>query len=258
MRDLKDPKIFFLMGVGFVSVIGFADFLKLVFQIPETNPGLVAVYEKGEYEKESLDALRPYLTTGSTFLDIGAWAGYYSIHASKLVGREGRVIAFEPDPNNFRFLVANVRANLCANTICLPLAVGDTNTAATFWRDVANTGATSGKRESVPTPATSFTSLVVRLDDLFPCATVSAIKSDIQGAELRVLRGAEKLIERCHPVILFEWWPEGIRKFGDRPEDILEWLEKRGYRVTAIPSGERPNPNIEGYCNAIAKGIILP
>ncbi len=242
-----------ILAFGFASVLCSGDLLRLVFQIPENNPGLVTAYERSEYEKESLDALRPHLTTGSIFLDIGAWAGYYAIHASKLVGKEGKVIAFEPDFNNFGFLVANVRANLCANTICLPMAIGDTNSTCTFYRDIANTGATSGKRNAVPFPGTSFTTIVAKLDDLFPCGNVTAIKSDIQGAELRMLRGAEKLIERCHPVILFEWWPEGIRKFGDKPEDILDWLEKRGYQVVAIPNGSRPSLNIEGYCNAFAQ-----
>lgn len=243
MKGFATPSAFW-----FVLVIIFA----LTFRIPENNPRLATEYERGEYEKASLDAIRPYLTSGATVLDIGAWAGWYAIHASKPVGPQGKVIAFEPDPRNFEFLVGNVRMNGCGNVVCLPLAIGDRSEPATFWRDAANTGATSGKHEAVPIPGSSFTALVARLDDLFPCASVNVIKSDIQGAELRMLRGAEKLIERCRPVIFFEWWPEGIRAFGDDPKAILQFLSNCGYDVRTVGRGLAPDPKMK-YCNAIAR-----
>src|SRR5690606_21751529 len=64
------------------------------------------------------DSLRP----GPVFFDVGANVGYYSLLASRKVGREGRVIAFEPLLDNVSHLYRHVRLNRLQNVEVLPVA----------------------------------------------------------------------------------------------------------------------------------------
>jgi len=57
---------------------------------------------------------------GFVVVDAGAYVGVFSMYASRKVGQRGRVIAFEPDPRNYRRLVANIKLNGMKNVVCVP------------------------------------------------------------------------------------------------------------------------------------------
>src|SRR5687768_5648057 len=57
----------------------------------------------GTYEPEQSGLFRTHIRPGDQVLDIGAAAGYYTLLSAKLVGTSGRVVSFEPDPNNLQF-----------------------------------------------------------------------------------------------------------------------------------------------------------
>jgi len=56
------------------------------------------------FEKFETELVKQEIHDGDTVLDIGANIGYFSLIFSKIVGNNGRVYAFEPDPNNFKIL----------------------------------------------------------------------------------------------------------------------------------------------------------
>ena len=60
---------------------------------------------------------------------------------------------------------------------------------------------------------------------------VTKPKVDVIGAELQVLRGAEGIVERAHPVILFASGAEKLAPFGTKPGDLYDWMVERGYAV---------------------------
>ena len=55
------------------------------------------------------------IRAGDVFVDVGANIGYYTVIAAKIVGDQGHVYAFEPDPTSFAILKANVERNGLAN-----------------------------------------------------------------------------------------------------------------------------------------------
>ena len=75
------------------------------------------VLSSGTYEPEETRLFRSKCRPGDTVIDVGANVGWYTVIASKLVGKKGRVIAFEPEPVNFAILKKNVLANGCENVI---------------------------------------------------------------------------------------------------------------------------------------------
>jgi FkbM family methyltransferase len=64
---------------------------------------------------------------GDVIIDVGAHIGSYTIRCAKAVGEKGIVIAFEPDPENFKVLLLNVKMNNLKNVIAFPYAVGKSN-----------------------------------------------------------------------------------------------------------------------------------
>jgi FkbM family methyltransferase len=53
-------------------------------------------------------AIKSNLSPGSTFFDIGAWVGWFTLFASKIVGPLGQVYSFEPPPDVYARLSENV------------------------------------------------------------------------------------------------------------------------------------------------------
>jgi len=77
-----------------------------------------------DYEFSLMDNI---LQEGMTAIDIGANIGYYTLHIAKCVGPQGKVYAFEPDPENHRLLVKNIEANHYRNIIAIQKAVSKEN-----------------------------------------------------------------------------------------------------------------------------------
>ena len=150
----------------------------------------------GTYEREQTRLFERHLRPGATVLDVGAHVGYYTLLSSVLVGGEGRVHAFEPNPANAEFLRRHVRINRLSNVHVEQAAVSDTAGTARFD---FGTGSGTGRLAD----AGALEVRTVRLDD--HCAqhglAPSALKIDVEGAELVVLEGARETLARHRPVI---------------------------------------------------------
>ncbi|MEM3406001.1 MAG: FkbM family methyltransferase [Candidatus Pacearchaeota archaeon] len=55
------------------------------------------------------------LKKGDIVIDAGAYIGLFTLYASKKVGKNGLVIAYEPDPENYKNLLENIKLNKCKN-----------------------------------------------------------------------------------------------------------------------------------------------
>ena len=150
----------------------------------------------GTYEREQTRLFERHLRPGATVLDVGAHVGYYTLLSSVLVGGEGRVHAFEPNPANAEFLRRHVRINRLSNVHVEQAAVSDTAGTARFD---FGTGSGTGRLAD----AGALEVRTVRLDD--HCAqhglAPAALKIDVEGAELVVLEGARETLARHRPVI---------------------------------------------------------
>jgi FkbM family methyltransferase len=150
----------------------------------------------GSYERQQSALFQRLIQPGQQVLDIGAAAGYYTLLAAKLVGPRGSVVAFEPHPNNLRFLRGHVRQNRLNQVQIHDLALSDHEGIARF-------GGGSGSGTNRLQEAGEFEVQVRRLDDLATehCLTPQHVKIDVEGAEEDVLRGGEMLIRKHRPTI---------------------------------------------------------
>ena len=189
------------------------------------------------WEPAETRLVRETVKPGDVAVDIGANLGYFTLLFSTLVGPEGRVHAFEPEPGNFALLKRNVEANRRENVVLVNKAVSAKTGKERLYISEENAGGhtiySAGSRESVAVDA-------VRLDEYFASASsrVDFVKMDIQGAEGAALEGMMPLLRQNGRVkILTEFWPEGLRKSGTGPERFLGLLAAGGFSLYDLKAG---------------------
>lgn len=211
------------------------------------------------YEAEVTSFLLAVLRPGMVFVDVGANLGYYTLLGARGVGFEGRVHAFEPAPVQFEHLSLNVRVNRLSNVVLNDCALAeDDGEVKLFMSDGWNHGTHSmgqgvgGQRVCV----VRCTSL-----DLYVASQgitrLDVVKMDVEGAELRVLRGGRRTIEQLKPqVVLFEASEVLARSLGDSTREVKEFLESRGYVIFRLePAFELRRAKAseeETYANLVA------
>lgn len=148
----------------------------------------------GIYEKGEVRVFHQLIKKGMTVLDLGANIGYFTLIAAKLVGPEGKVFAFEPDPKNFSLLQRNVELNGYDNITLVQKAVADKSGTAEFYlgSDSWEHSLSSVNRKAGVIPVS-----VTSLDEFLPQdIAVDFIKMDIEGAEEKALRGMERILSK--------------------------------------------------------------
>lgn len=194
-------------------------------------PALVAY---GSHDPEEHDLITSLVRPGMTVLDVGANIGIYTVACAKLVGPEGRVYAFEPEPDTHELLSANLESNHVGNTVAVAAALSDREGEATLYRDRWNAGGHTLLEDNITTQAGGSVQIEIRtLDGYFGGEDVVAdfIKMDAQGFEGHVVRGGREFLQRGAPILLMEFWPEGLRNAGTDPERLLRELSDLGYHV---------------------------
>ena len=188
----------------------------------------------GSFEDAETRFVQRFLRPGMTVVDIGAHHGFYTLLASKAVGRRGLVIAVEPSVRERRRLQRHARVNACWNVMVEGCALGDHFGEADLfvvggWLDWCNSLHPPAVAERTETIRVG----VERLDDLLGRLRVDAvdfIKLDAEGAELSVLQGARELLRGCsRPVILAEVQDLRTQPWGYRARDIVEFLLHERY-----------------------------
>lgn len=194
-----------------------------------------AILRDGTWEKAEIETVRRLLRPGDTFIDVGANVGWYTAVGSKSVGREGRVIAFEPAPGSLTYLRRTVAANGLRNVSVEPKALSDKPGTLELHIGATNKGhnsllASTATDATVKVPA-------VTLDDYLSDipGAVRLVKIDTEGAEGFILRGmAETFRKNPHMAVLMEYHPRLIRALGFDPPTVIRNLYALGYEVTAV------------------------
>lgn len=146
----------------------------------------------GNYEKGEVRVFHELIRRGMNVVDLGANIGYFTLIAAKLVGPEGKVFAFEPEPGNFSLLQRNVNMNGYRNVTLVQKAVSDKNGVEELHlcSDSWGHSLSSFKRDagSISVPVTS-------LDQFFSeDVAIDFIKMDIEGAEGKAMQGMERIL----------------------------------------------------------------
>lgn len=182
----------------------------------------------GRPEREFFEqAIQP----GMHVADVGANIGLYSLLFSRLVGKPGRVYAFEPD----ELMVDALRENLAANSAdadVFACAAGASVGDAVLRRGAVNSG---DNRLSMKQTALKSGQMIVPVNplaDVLAGRRVDFVKMDVQGWEGEALKGSRGLLEENpHLKIYFEFWPHGLQETGTSIDQFAEILRELGLLV---------------------------
>jgi FkbM family methyltransferase len=223
-----------------------------------SQPGNLQRYAKSglEFEMASFpeeeEAIEEYFRwyrpkAGDTVFDIGAHCGVSTYHLSKLVGSEGRVISFEPDPVNFEILMRNIRRHELDNVVAENAAIAGEAGKLAF-----NSEGTIGSSLASLLQRGSVGSMVmvdaITLADAFERWGVPAFcKIDIEGAEVDVLSKSGEVLRRHRTNFALDSnHPKANGEMTDK--DVEAFFRDYGYETASeanplLTTWARPQPD---------------
>jgi len=193
------------------------------------------LFINGIYEKFETELIKKEIKQDDIILDIGANIGYYTLMFAKLVGENGKVFAFEPDPTNFALLKKNVEINGYKNVVLINKAVSNKTGKLRLFLCENNKG---DHRIYDSKDGRKFIEIEsVKLDDYFKNQNdkINFIKMDIQGAEYGAVKGMCGLLNKNKNVkIISEFWPIGLKRSGVEPIEFLKLLVEHGFKISEV------------------------
>ncbi len=197
----------------------------------------------GEWARIEIDFLRQFIQAGSIVVDVGANIGTHTIAMAQQVGKQGHVHCFEPQPDVFRVLEANVQENNLTQVSTHQAGAGE-SPGELYCKPInplqkANIGATRLTQQET---INDLCVQILPLDQL-ELAECNLIKIDAEGMEDQIIRGTRKTLNRCRPILFIECndIQSGIQ--------IISELRNHSYSLFLVgtpafnPQNHKCNPN---------------
>ena len=196
-----------------------------------------------EYEPHVTEPLRARLRPGGVVVDIGANVGYYTLLAARHVGRTGRVIAFEPNPESLKVLLLNTLGVGDAVRV-YPFAVSDHQGFLSLMRIGSIASSKRVAEAELRYPSDVTITYAIRLDDaLRDEERIDVVKVDVDGHDYRAMRGARRTLARARPVVFAEFNPGTLSSFSEvEPLEYLRLFTELGYDVDVLLRRANPIP----------------
>tara|TARA_B100000767_G_scaffold271915_2_gene298535 strand:+ start:267 stop:1079 length:813 start_codon:yes stop_codon:yes gene_type:complete len=201
------------------------------------------IIEHGIWESYETSLLLTLLSPGRTFIDVGANMGYYTLIGSLLVGEQGRVVAFEPEQENFTLLEKNILNNKLANVVAVNAGLSDHHADGKLYLNDKNLG-----DHQIYQPANNAVSRaeqsiqLLQGDDFLlhrltsPVSRIDVLKVDTQGAEFVVLTGLMPLLKQSLPELkmIVEFTPYSLKQAGASGMALLDIVVELGLPMQLI------------------------
>jgi len=197
----------------------------------DSIPVFIEIFRDGVYEQFS----RP--EEGDIVIDVGAHAGMFTTKAAKLVGDSGLVVAVEPEPRNLALLRHNIESHNLTNVKVISQAIySEKTTVRLYLQDLSVHHSLSYRSpDYIEVEADSLDNIISRLG----LDHVDFIKIDVEGAELEILKGAEKVL--TSPGIKLSIASYHVLSDG-QPQlpGIVSYLESKQFRTQTYIKGSAP------------------
>ena len=189
------------------------------------------------YEKNETNYFKKVVNKGDIIIDVGANIGYYTLLFARLVGSDGKVYSFEPDPRNCKLLEKNVNENNYKNIILEKKAVSDKTEKCKFYLHEDTVG--NSIQESNAKLHSEIEIESVALDDYFETKSLNPdfIKIDIEGYEFNALKGMELFLKSNNKVqIMLEYNPKTKDVYDIEPLKVFDFLDEFCFKFKDLNS----------------------
>lgn len=206
------------------------------------------------FEEPTGAILQEWWRHATHFFDIGSNYGFFSLWAASLGGHL-EIHAFEPNPDTFARLNGFARANKLSSMVLNPIALSDCAATLALQLEKENTGASHLIEGAIPAPGQRVASVrALSFDDYAADLNLgrlsSVAKIDVEGMELRVLRGmAAALRQTVFRGICIELLDEHLNRGGTSVAEVDAFLREHGYRRRGGPP-PRQNPGANEQHNS--------
>jgi FkbM family methyltransferase len=237
---------------AYEAVLQFAYKDRLERVINGTDRILVSLKLRGDtseiYEPEVWSRFMSSLKKGDTIVDVGAHIGFYTVAAAKRIAPDGRVYAFEPNPDTVEILRDQLRLNAVSNVTIVDAAATSREGSIAFQTTLGPMSTIAKADDEGVT-----TVRAVTLDGQFPAQRIDILKIDVEGFEEDVLRGSARLLQddaRRPRLVFIEVHPYAWGAVGTTSARLIALLDEAGYSLE-LPSGQPVN-KIDFYGEVIA------
>jgi FkbM family methyltransferase len=211
----------------------------------------------GLYEVKKHKALQTFLKPGGSFIDVGANKGDFSLLAARLVGGDGKVLAFEPEPENCKWIEKSIKINGYKNIMLYEIALSDQNgEAKLFISDLSGLHSLIPDLEFRDRGAIDVKTRTLDnfLEEIGFADHFDVIKIDVEGAELQVLNGASNtLIKSNNLVLLIDIHP----RLGVNPKEVCDFLVEKGVSIFhEKPPFSSPVKQYSNLTSIIARKVL--
>lgn len=191
-------------------------------------------------EQDVMHALVRYVQPGDRVIDAGANIGVFTVMLSQLVGAQGLVWAFEPDPTYYEILCHNIELNAMRNVISSTFALWDENREQLRFSSMH--GGLSTAAFYVLNPESKEITVRARSLDTLLSDHFRLMKLDCEGAEILILQGARKLLARHeidYVIVEFNFYILDTIKLKEK--QIRDFMRLFGYNAfLLLPTGSPP------------------
>ena len=185
-------------------------------------------------EAGPVEQLRPFAGDGAWVVDVGANVGFFTTRFGRWIPNGARVLAIEPEDLNCRRLSNAVRkAGLGEKVEIVQGVASDIDGTAILKINPHHPGDHRLGEDGIAVAAHRLDTLLAELGE----PEVALIKIDVQGAEEKVLDGAEATLPRTRPALFVEVHDVALRDFGSSAEQLLQRLATSGYRLHLLEKG---------------------
>ena len=233
---------------GFNSLVRGRD----AFYLANENDAYVgqSLIKYDEYCEAEFRVLSRLVSPGNYIAEIGANVGAHTVRLAKLIGLDGRVTAFEPQPVLFQALAGTIALNSLMNVDCFPFALGKNKEQIMFpsidYRRPNNFGGLS----LLDLKEGGAKIYIEKFDTVYLHETLDFLKIDVEGMELEVLKGAKSSIQRHQPILYVE------NDNQEKSSSLIKWIFDAGYRLWwHLPSLFNPD-NFFGNQDNIFKNLV--
>ena len=204
-----------------------------VHRLPMFDRVFLVLYAgyKRYFEAGPIERLRAFVPDGALVIDVGANVGFFSVRFAEWVGPDGKVIAIEPEEQNYNSLIAALkRANLLGRVEALKAVAAAEPGMAHLELNPLHPADHKLSRNGAGQPVTAVT-LDALVQDKGPLRP-ALVKIDVQGAEMLVLQGMTSLLKIAGPVLFVELSESGLNRYGASVSAVLGLLSENGYEAS--------------------------
>lgn len=190
-------------------------------------------FGENQHEREEVENFPRLLRDAKIFIDVGASLGMYTFYANRHL-QNAKIIAVEADPDRYEELKKNCakwQAEGSNELIAVHAAMSDERGPIRFFKTGSQI---SGGFFPVKERSNAYVPIdvpQVLLDDFYEEGVPTFVKVDVEGAELRVLKGADRHLRGGTTRFLMEmhWW--GDRARNTTTADVLRFLYEKGFAI---------------------------